>query len=169
MRINGSLVFRVWSGSEWRLTIQPGLNDDQRHHVGVTLSSQGVRLYVDGSPCSVRRQPRPGGRRADARRESELEWLDQPICATRWSGPHARSCSCSFGRRRRHVTVCACSTVGVARGRRARRGNERASADSVGDSRLHVTDLTSERARPIFSQVAPAYAVGVARDVPSAR
>lgn len=48
MQNDGRLTFGVWPGSEQRITTQRALNDGEWHHLVATLSSDGMKLYVDG-------------------------------------------------------------------------------------------------------------------------
>ena len=48
MQDDGRLVFGVWTGSPNTITTDEAYNDGQWHNVVATLSSAGMRLYVDG-------------------------------------------------------------------------------------------------------------------------
>ncbi|MFT4109066.1 LamG-like jellyroll fold domain-containing protein, partial [Propionicimonas sp.] len=49
MQDDGRLVFGVYVGGEYTITTDKALNDGLWHHVVATQSSDGMKLYVDGS------------------------------------------------------------------------------------------------------------------------
>ena len=78
MENDGRLTFGVWTGSANTATTPASYNDGQWHHMVATQSSDGMRLYVDGTLRATNGQTQAQGYTGYWRIGGDTTWGPQP-------------------------------------------------------------------------------------------